>query len=167
MRICFHILLFLFFSGNLLGQVGDTIVSHQTIHIQKAGDYSTPLKEIDTTKKDSVPCYAHIIGSYANEITRKNILTAGALSLKGTCDCTLVSYKMKFARRIVNYQLKKILKVNAKRYYLVANDARFTDDMISVLEKIPKGENILIYAIRAKTKSGDIIKLKNFLLKLK
>ena len=57
--------------------------------------------------------------------------------------------------------------MNDKRYYLVANDARFTDDMISVLEKIPKGENILIYAIRAKTKSGDIIKLKNFLLKLK
>jgi hypothetical protein len=87
-------------------------------------------------------------------------------TIKGQCNSKIVSYKMKFARRIANYQLKKVLKVDGKKYFLASNDAHFTDEMMNVIEAVPRGEKIMIYSIRVMKKDGEIKKLRRITLKL-
>jgi|GEM_PF-6654009 hypothetical protein len=82
------------------------------------------------------------------------------------CTFKVVSFKMKFARKISKYGLKNVLKVDSNKYYLVATNGNFTNAMMNVLEVVPKGEKVLIYGIKAQKPSGAIKKLKRITLKL-
>ncbi len=169
----FYLVAFLLLSNFTLAQDSS---APQTIHIQRVAQVST-IPKLDTSiisssawKRDTITCIPMVSkatgGLWTTKLKREAILNAGAVTLQCQFKCTVVSYKMKFARRISQYQMKKVLKVDGKKTYLVANNAQFTEEMMSVIEAVPRGERILIYSIKAKKKDGEIKRLKRILIKV-